>query len=318
MIAAVGIGQERLGAVGGPFHRPSGFLRGPQRHHLFRIDEDLRAKAAADIRRDHPQLVLLRDVVERRQHQTRDMRILRGRVQREMLFRRIVVGDRSARLHRVRHQAVVGDVERGHIGRRLEGSIGRRLVADGPVVDHVARRLGVQLRRARGDRRLDIGGDGKLFVDDGDGFRRIARLIAGLGDHHRDRLPDEAHGLRRHRRPRAHLHRRAVLGMDHPAADQIADLVIDDLLAGQHIDHARHSLGRVGIDSLDLGVGVRAADERGVGHAVQADVVDIAALAGDETLVFLAHDASADTFDAHIYSPCRSDCSAISIEMAAA
>src|SRR3984957_20069850 len=46
-------------------------------------------------------------------------------------------------------------------------------------------------------------------------------------------------------------------------------------------------------------MGVRAADERRIGHAMQADVIDIAALAGDETLVFLANDPCANAFDSH-------------------
>src|SRR5665213_2706728 len=49
-------------------------------------------------------------------------------------------------------------------------------------------------------------------------------------------------------------------------------------------------------------MGVRAADEMGMGHALQFDVVDVAALAGDETAVFLAHDACANAFNAHVLS----------------
>src|SRR6266852_1562803 len=44
---------------------------------------------------------------------------------------------------------------------------------------------------------------------------------------------------------------------------------------------------------------VRAANEMGMGHAVQLDVVDIAAFSGDETPVFLAHHACANAFNAH-------------------
>ena len=87
--------------------------------------------------------------------------------------------------------------------------------------------------------------------------------------------------------------------MDHPAADQIADLVIDELLAGQHVNNTRHGLGGVDIDAFDFRVGVRAADERRVGHAMEADVVGVFALARDETLVFLARDPCADTFNTH-------------------
>src|SRR5258708_36540506 len=44
---------------------------------------------------------------------------------------------------------------------------------------------------------------------------------------------------------------------------------------------------------------MRAADEMGMGHAHQLDVVDVAAFAGDETSVFLAHHACANAFNAH-------------------
>ena len=48
------------------------------------------------------------------------------------------------------------------------------------------------------------------------------------------------------------------------------------------------------VDAADAGVGVRAADEVGVGLAGLADVVGVAPLAGDEALVLLADDARAD------------------------
>src|SRR4029078_7680383 len=52
-------------------------------------------------------------------------------------------------------------------------------------------------------------------------------------------------------------------------------------------------------------MGVRAADEVGVGQAHQFDVVDVAAFAGNETAVFLAHDACANAFTAHVLSSQR-------------
>src|ERR1044072_6427653 len=47
---------------------------------------------------------------------------------------------------------------------------------------------------------------------------------------------------------------------------------------------------------------VRAADEMCVGQAHQLDVVDVTAFAGNETAVFLAHDACANAFNAHVLS----------------
>src|SRR5205809_5940961 len=47
---------------------------------------------------------------------------------------------------------------------------------------------------------------------------------------------------------------------------------------------------------------MRAADEVCVGQAHQLDVVDVTALAGNETAVFLAHNACANAFNAHVLS----------------
>ena len=296
------VGQKGLRAVAGPFYRAADLLRGPQRHHLFRINVDLRAEAAADIGRNHAQFVLGGDVVERRQHQAGDVRVLRGRIERVVLLGLIVIRDRRARLHRVRHQAVVGEFQRHHVGGLRKRVLHRGFVAERPVIDHVARRFRVQLRCACLDRGLDVGDGGQLLIVDHHGFGGVAGQILGLRDHNRDRLADEAHPLRRHRRPRAHLHRRAVLRGDGPAANQVADLVVDDLLSRQHGEHARH-LQRFGcIDALDHGVRMRAADEMGVGQTHQFDVVDVTALAGDETAVFLAHHACANAFNAHVLS----------------
>jgi hypothetical protein len=44
---------------------------------------------------------------------------------------------------------------------------------------------------------------------------------------------------------------------------------------------------------------MRAADEMGMGHALQLDVVDVATASCDETPVFLAHHACANAFNAH-------------------
>ena len=109
------------------------------------------------------------------------------------------------------------------------------------------------------------------------------------------------------RSPHAHA---KVKGIDVAAAMKMPGVMavltgrqlVDDLLSGQHRDDARHFHRRRGIDALDLGVGVRTADEMGIGHADQLDVVDVTALACDETLVFLAHHACANAFNAHVLS----------------
>src|SRR2546427_508365 len=83
--------------------RPVDPCGGPRRHHFLGIDEDFRAEAAAHIGRDHAQLVLGRHPHEGGNDEPRDMRVL-GRVpEREALAAGVVLADRGARLHGVRH-----------------------------------------------------------------------------------------------------------------------------------------------------------------------------------------------------------------------
>ena len=96
----------------------------------------------------------------------------------------------------------------------------------------------------------------------------------------------------------------AVLGLDQPAADQVAQAVGLDVLAGEHRQHAGHGLGRGLVDAGDPRMGVRRAHEIGVRLAVLADVVGVAALAGDEALILAADDARADPLSAMRLAPC--------------
>ncbi len=128
--------QEGFGAIGIPFHRHAGLLGRPETDDLFRIDVDLRSEAAADVRRDHPQLVLRRDVVEGAHHQPRDMRVLAGRVAGVVILRGVVDTERSARLHRIGRQAVVVNLDLGDvcgIGNRLVGCGRRRRVSQSKI-----------------------------------------------------------------------------------------------------------------------------------------------------------------------------------------
>jgi hypothetical protein len=204
-----------------------------------------------------------------------------------------------ARLHGVGHQPVVDDVHRRHMRGIGDSRVGRGGVADGPVIDQVVVGLGMELRRARFERADRIGHCRPLLVADRHLLGSVARLALGVGNDDRDGIADEAHAIDRERRPGAHLHRGAVLGLDHPAADQVADAVGLQLLAGEHADHARHRLRGLDVDAFDVGMRVRAPHERRVLHARHDHVVDIAAEAGDESLVFLARNPCADAFHAH-------------------
>ena len=298
VVAAVRVAKESLGAVAVPFHRPADLLCRPEADRLLGVDEDLRAEAAADVRRDDAQLVLGRDADEGREHEPRHMRVLARGVEGVALVARIVLADRGAGLDRVRNQPVVGDVELGHVLGSGKGLVDGGLVAEMPAEDGVVGRDLVDLRRAR----LRLGGVDdrrQRLVIDGDGLGRVLRLRQRLGDDDGDVIADVAHLAKRQRRVRAGLHRRAVLGMDHPAADQPADLVGRQILARQHREHAGLRLRGGGIDRADGGVRVRRAQEGGIGLPRAGEVVDVMPAAGDEALVFLAAHRGADSRRGH-------------------
>ena len=91
--------------------------------------------------------------------------------------------------------------------------------------------------------------------------------------------------------------------MDHPAADEAADLVGGDVVAGEDRDDARRLQRGGRIDLVDRRMRVRRAQKIGVGLARTVDVVDVVALAGDEADVFLAFDGGANACRAHDFSP---------------
>jgi hypothetical protein len=87
--------------------------------------------------------------------------------------------------------------------------------------------------------------------------------------------------------------------MDHPAANQAANLVFLDFLGSEHVNHARHLFSFCGVDRLDRGMGMGAAHEIGIGLVLEVDVVGVLALAGNEPLVFLAQHARANSGVGH-------------------
>ena len=293
------VADEALRALAGPLHRPAELARRPQADDLLGIDEDLRAEAAADIGRDHAQLVLGRHADERGDHQPGDVRVLRCVPQRQVSAAGIVFGDCGARLHRIRHQPVVDELELGDVLGVLERGIGRVGVADVPVVDRVVRRRFVNERRALGGGLGGIDDRGQHLVIDHHLLGRVLGLRQRIGDHDGDRVADVIGLAGGDRRVRRHLHRRAVLRQHGPAADQIAELVLGELRAGEHAGDAGHAGRGLGVDVPDLGVRVRRADEIDRGLARPADVVGVVAFAGDEAMVFLAAHWGADTGRTH-------------------
>ena len=78
VVPAVGVRHERLAALRRPLDRTSELLRRPGDRDLLRVEEDLGAEPAADVRRDHPHLVLGHAQHERRHEQPVHVGILGG------------------------------------------------------------------------------------------------------------------------------------------------------------------------------------------------------------------------------------------------
>ena len=220
VIAPVRVRHERFRALGGPLDRAIDLLHRPGEHGLFRIQENLRAEAAADVGRDHAHLVLGQPEHERRHQQPLDVRILARHVQRVAVVRARIAGQRRTRLDRVGNEAVVHELEPGHVMRLLERTVDRRLVTQRPHVARVVRRDVVHDRGARLARIGRVDDRRQQFVIDFDQLGGILGLIERLGDDHGDLVADVAHLALREQRVLGLLHRLGVDVGDEPAARQ--------------------------------------------------------------------------------------------------
>ncbi len=290
VVAPVRVGHEAFRPLGGPLHRPAHLARRPGDDRLLGVVEDLGAEPAAHVGRHDAQLVL-RDVQHEGAHQQADdVRVLAGGVEREIPARRIEVADRRARLHRVRDQPVVHQVELHDLGRAGERPIDRVFVAEVPVVADVAGHLVMHRRRAGRDGVAQVGDGGKVVEVDDELLGRVLRLLARLGDHDGDGVADMAHLADSEHGMRRLGHRRAVLVVDLPAAGHAADVVGLHVGAGEHRDHARPGLGGRGIDAGDPRVRPLGAADEGIELSGPVDVVGVGASPAQEPHILLAAD----------------------------
>ncbi len=185
------------------------------------------------------------------------MRVLAGGVEGVVILAGVVRADGRARLDGIWHQAVVDQVQLRDVVCLGERSVRGSLVAEFPLERGVAAghvmHLGCTLL-------LGVAGVNhgwQRLVGNVDGFRGRARLLTGRCDDHGHRVAYMARTPLCQQRVRAGLHRRAVLGMDHPAADQAAEIVLGDVFAGQHRDDTRQLQRGLCVDLLDFGVRMR-------------------------------------------------------------
>ena len=155
------------------------------------------------------------------------------------------------------------------------------------VVEHVRVDLVEQRRSVGVERLLDRDDRIENAPIDHDEVGRVLGPRPRLGHDDRQRIADEPGpvvGQRPERRPQQ-LGRRAQL--------HLAD-VRAQVPTGQHRDDAGRPTGLGRVDGDDVGVRLGAAHERGVQHAGQVHVGDVASLAGEDPVVLDAADAATD------------------------
>ena len=259
----------------------------------------LGAEAAAHILGDHAHLALGHFEHVLRQHVAHAVGVLYVGVERHAVLARIVGAERAARLHVLRMHPRDHVAALDHLGRRLDRLVGLRLLAALDIVRDVVRALVPDRRRAGLHRVLGQRDRRNRLVVDLDQFGGILGLGQRLGDHHRHRIADIPHAVGHQRRPLRREHRAAVGPLARHVGLGHAEPVRLDVVAGIDGHHARCRFRRVDIDRPDLRVGMRRADEDGVGLARQVHVVDEAPLPAQQARILEPQDRLADTVLAH-------------------
>ena len=188
MVAAMGVGQERLSALAGPLDAAVDLLGGPGQRHVFGVQEDFGAKATTHIGCDHAHLVLGQAQHKSGHKQALNVRILVGDIQRVFLGRAAVHADGGTRLHGVGHQAVVGQVELGDLGCSCKHRIDLALVANRPFIAMVVGRCLVQCRTFSGIAHVHHGR--QHVVINVHRFGGVLGLLQRLGNHHGHLIAD--------------------------------------------------------------------------------------------------------------------------------
>ena len=279
-------GHQVLAPVLDPLDRLPGEDRADHREHVAGVDADLVAEAAADVRGDDLDVVL-GDPGDQRVDRAVRVRRLVGRPDREPAGHPVHAGDGAAGLHRRRVHARVEHLLGDHHVGGGEHLVRERLVAGLPVEDVV---VGAPLdvvadhRRVRVERLAGVHDGRQVVVLDVDQLERVPGGVLVLGDDHRHLLALEAH---------------LVGGEDglHVGAQRRHPGEVERLEGGPGDDrpHLRVRLRLAGVDRHDPGVRDGAAQDRGVQHAGDDEVVEVVPLATQEAGVLLAeHPAEAD------------------------
>ena len=284
--------QEGFAALAGPLDAAVDLFGRPGHADIFGVQVDFGAETAADVGGDHAYFVLRQAKHEGRHQQALDVRVLVGYVERVIVGGPAVGADRGARLHGVGYQAVVDQIQLGHVRGTGKGGIDLGFVADRPLVAVIVWRGFVQGRAVLCV--AYVGHGIERLVLDLDEFGGVFGLLKRFGDHHGDVVAHVARFAVGEYRVRGLLHRLSVGAGDQPPAGQSVDAVRGDVIAIEYRDDAGRGSSRRLVHADDAGVGVWRAHEHGVRHAAKIDVVGVLAGARQEAIVLFAQDGFAD------------------------
>ena len=184
----------------------------------------------------------------------------------------------AARLHRVDDDPVVSDVQADRFCRRIECLLRGLLIPHAPVECHIVRRFGMQRLAATLQRHMG----GQIVYVEHDQLCRVTRLVHRLGDHHRNRFPDETHTvLRKHGAQRLGPFA-AISVLQHRRRHRDIHAGSFQILDCEHRMHAL-CLGRIrDIERRDHPMRDRRSEEIGMQRVGRRDVIHIAPLAGQK------------------------------------
>ena len=145
VVAAMVVAEEGFAPVGGPLDRPVQLAGGEQRQDVFRVHEDLHAEAAADIGRQHMELLfrLVEDLGGELGLEA--VNALAGDVE-HIAVGIVDRGEAGPAFHRRRRDPVVDQIDADHLGGLGEAGLGRLLVALFPLEAEIAGRFLPHLR----------------------------------------------------------------------------------------------------------------------------------------------------------------------------
>ncbi len=298
VVAALRVAHEVVGAVGGPFHRLAQFSRGDRDQGVFAIGKQFRAEAAADVRTDHPHLVLRYLQHHAAQDLAQTMAALAADRQGQMIALGVVFAHRRAGFHEVGDDA---RIDHGNFGNRVrlgERRFRRLLVADRHVEQDIAGMAGPDLRRILPYRIDDADRRRQRRPVDLDRLQRVARMLDGVGDDKGDGVADMTNLAVGEDRIG-----RAGEGVDLEIEQAGKTAEIPDVLRRQDQGDPRQAAGARGADG-EFRMRMRRAQHQRVHRRLRRVIVGIAALAADQRIVFLAQDALTDAkFDgSHLVS----------------